>query len=151
MDKYLFINGSMNRNGRTARMAEILLDGKEYDTINLMDYKVVHLGQEKDGDRFMDIINAMRAADTIVIGSPVYWFTMSSLLKTVVDRLYELQGTNIGLDGKKMAFIFQGAAPTRDAIRSTSYIFEQIAGVLNMKFVGTASDEREAQKIASGI
>lgn len=32
-----FINGSPSENGNTASMAEILLKGKEYETLNIID------------------------------------------------------------------------------------------------------------------
>lgn len=35
--KILFINGSPNRKGNTAALAEILLQGKDYETLNLTD------------------------------------------------------------------------------------------------------------------
>ena len=36
----LFINGSPNQNGNTAALASELLKGKEYETLNLTDYKI---------------------------------------------------------------------------------------------------------------
>ena len=36
----LFINGSPNKNGNTAKLASRVLKGKEYETLNLTDYKL---------------------------------------------------------------------------------------------------------------
>lgn len=36
----LFINGSPNKNGNTAALAEELLRGKAYETLNLTDYTI---------------------------------------------------------------------------------------------------------------
>ena len=36
----LFINGSPNKNGNTAKLAAKLLAGKKYETLNLVDYKL---------------------------------------------------------------------------------------------------------------
>lgn len=151
MSKYLFLNGSMNKDGRTARMAARLLDGKSYDTLNLVDMKIAQLGQSKEGDQFQETMNALKAADTVVIGSPVYWYTMGGLLKTWVDRLYELQGSDPGLGGKRMVFIFQGSAPSKMAIESTSYIFERIAGLMGMEFLGTITTESEIGAVAARL
>ena len=41
----LFINGSPNKNGNTAALAKKLLDGREYETLDLVDYKVYSYGQ----------------------------------------------------------------------------------------------------------
>lgn len=46
----LFINGSPNPNGNTAALAQELLKGKEYETINLTDYRINCYGQELEGD-----------------------------------------------------------------------------------------------------
>lgn len=43
--KILFINGSPNKNGNTANLASILLNGKEYETLNLTDFTIGSYGQ----------------------------------------------------------------------------------------------------------
>ena len=72
----LFINGSPNKNGNTAKLAAELLAGKEYETLNLVDYKLYAYGQKFEDDQFSEILEKMKEADTIVIGSPVYWHNM---------------------------------------------------------------------------
>ena len=37
----LFINGSPNKNGNTVALAQTLLKGKEYETLNLTEYKAL--------------------------------------------------------------------------------------------------------------
>ena len=46
----LFINGSPNKNGNTAALAEELLRGKAYETLNLTDYTIGAYGQQLPGD-----------------------------------------------------------------------------------------------------
>ena len=60
MSKILFNNSSPNRNGNTARLAAALLEGKDYGTLNLTDYKIygyAHLlyrkAQEHQRQRFL--------------------------------------------------------------------------------------------------
>lgn len=72
MSKILFINSSPNRNGNTARLAAALLQDKEYETLNLTDYKIYGYGQNFPDDQFPEVIRKIRAADTVVFGSPVY-------------------------------------------------------------------------------
>ena len=52
----LFINGSPNKNGNTAKLAETLMSGKEYQTLNLVDYKVYGYGQIFADDQFTEIV-----------------------------------------------------------------------------------------------
>ena len=65
----LFINGSPNQNGNTAALAKELLQGKEYETLNLTDYKIGSYGQKLEGDELGQVIARMEQADVIVIGS----------------------------------------------------------------------------------
>ena len=48
--KILFVNGSPNKNGNTASLAESLLKNHDYDTLNLVDYKIGCYGQSLEGD-----------------------------------------------------------------------------------------------------
>lgn len=54
-EKILFINGSPNREGNTATLAKVLLEGKEYETLNLTDYRINVYGQTLDGDQFDEV------------------------------------------------------------------------------------------------
>lgn len=68
----LFINGSPNEKGNTAKLAETLLNNTDYETLNLTDYLIGSYGQNLAGDGLDTVISKMKTADTIVIGSPVY-------------------------------------------------------------------------------
>ena len=81
----LFINGSPNKNGNTAALAAELLKGKEYETLNLTDYTIGAYGQNLPGDGLDAVIAAMKQADTIVIGSPVYWHNICGSIRNVLD------------------------------------------------------------------
>lgn len=69
----LFLSGSPNKNGNTAALAVALLKDKEYETLHLADYTIGSCGQNLPGNGLDTVIGAMRQADTVVIGSPVYW------------------------------------------------------------------------------
>ena len=86
--KVLFINGSPNKNGNTVAMAKELLAETSYDTLHLVDYKLYSYGQEFADDQFDEIVTKMKEAETIIIGSPVYWHSMSGAVRTLLDRFY---------------------------------------------------------------
>lgn len=138
----LFINASQHADGNTAKMGSTLLDGVDHDTLNLVDYRINQLGQNFDGDQFNDVVAAMEKADTIVIGTPVYWHTMSGSLKTLIDRFYDLQGNN-ALQGKKLYFFMQGSAPTEEAINQTEFIMTRVASQMGMDLAGMADNDQE--------
>ena len=68
-EKILFINGSPNRDGNTAALAKVLLEGKSYETLMLTDYRINVYGQTLDGDQFDEVLEKMREADIVVMGS----------------------------------------------------------------------------------
>ena len=80
----LFINGSPNKNGNTAALAAELLKGHEYETLNLTDYTIGAYGQNLPGDGLDTVIKAMKQADTIVIGSPLYWHNICGSVRNVL-------------------------------------------------------------------
>ena len=84
----LFINGSPNKKGNTARLAAALLGSHDYETLNLTDYRINVYGQRLAGDQFDEVMAKIKAADTIVIGSPLYWHNICGSVRTLLDRFY---------------------------------------------------------------
>ena len=82
----LFINGSANKNGNTVRLTKKFLKDQEFKTLNLVDYKIYSYGQNFEDDQLDEVIEQMKQADTIVIGSPLYWHSMSGAIRNVLDR-----------------------------------------------------------------
>lgn len=68
--KILFINGSPNKNGNTKTLVDKMLQGKPYETLNLTDYRIGSYGQDFADDQLDEVIDKMKEADCIVIGSP---------------------------------------------------------------------------------
>lgn len=103
----LFINGSPNSNGNTAALAKELLQGKEYETLNLTDYRIGSYGQNFEDDELDQVIAKMKQAEVIVIGSPLYWHNIrwlsakytGSLLRFGGKRLIVGQNTLFPLSG----------------------------------------------------
>jgi multimeric flavodoxin WrbA len=59
-------------------------------------------------DDMHDIYPHLRAADALVIASPVYWFTVSAQTKIFMDRCYALGGADTddhALMGKKVGIV----------------------------------------------
>ena len=108
----LFINGSPNRNGNTAALSKELLQGKEYETLNLTDYKIGSYAQKLEGDELGQVIAKMEQAEVIVIGSPLYWHNICGSVRNILDRFYGLV-ENGSLSGRTLYFLFQGAAPEK--------------------------------------
>ena len=84
----LFVNGSSNSNGNTAHLAATLLAGHDYGTLNLTDYRINAFGQTLPGDQFDEVIERIKQADVVVLGSPVYWHSLCASVRTLMERCY---------------------------------------------------------------
>ena len=148
--KVLFINASENRDGNTSRMAKSLLGNTPYDQLNLVDYRVDSLGQNFEGDQFDVVLKAMQQADIIVIGTPVYWHTMSGSLKNVIDRMYTVRN-NANLTGKQMYFITQGTAPTPESIQQLKWTMNRFGEYFGMDVKGLAANDAEVEVLRNQL
>lgn len=146
----LFINGSPNKNGNTAALAEKVAAGRKYHSLHLVDYKVYGYGQNFADDQFFEIVDAMKEAETIIIGSPVYWHNMSGMVRNLLDRFYGpvKQGE---LHGRKMAFLFQGAAPEAWMLEKAEYTMKRFASMYGMEYLGMVTNRKEAEALSSKI
>ena len=141
----LFINGSPNKNGSTAALAAALLKGKPYETLNLTDYTIGAYGQNLPGDGLDAVIAAMEKADTIVVGSPVYWHNLCGSVRNVLDRFYGKVESG-SLRGRKLFFVFQGAAPEKWMLEAGDYTMKRFAGLYGMTYGGMVTNRSEAAK-----
>ncbi|MCC8102684.1 MAG: NAD(P)H-dependent oxidoreductase [Clostridiales bacterium] len=149
-NKALFINGSPNKDGNTAALAKTLLDGMEYETLNLTDYKVYSYGQTFADDQFDEVLARMKAAQIIVIGSPVYWHNICGSVRDLLDRFYG-PVTQDELSGRKLFFLFQGAAPEKWMLEAGEYTMERFAGLYGMRYAGMATDRKQAKELAKAL
>ena len=148
--KILFINGSPNKNGNTAALAKALLKGKDYETLNLTDYKIYSYGQTFADDQLSEVIARMKEANTIVIGSPVYWHNICGAVRDLLDRFYG-RVSEKGLSGRTLYFVFQGAAPEQWMLEAGEYTMRRFAGLYGMEYAGMATNRSEAASLAQSV
>ena len=146
----LFINGSPNKKGNTARLAAALLGSRDYETLNLTDYRINVYGQRLAGDQFDEVMAKIKAADTIVIGSPLYWHNICGSVRNVLDRFYG-KVEDGELSGRKLYFVFQGAAPEKWMLDAGEYTMKRFAGLYGMTYSGMATNKNEATKLGKNI
>ena len=148
--KILFINGSPNKNGNTAALAEALLKGREYETLNLTDYRIGSYGQTFEDDQLDEVIAKMKEAEVIVIGSPLYWHNICGSVRNVLDRFYG-KVENGAFSGRRSYFLFQGAAPEKWMMEAVEYTMKRFAKLYGMEYAGMAMDKSEAERLGKGI
>ncbi|SDZ05826.1 NADPH-dependent FMN reductase [Proteiniborus ethanoligenes] len=135
MKKVLAIMGSQRKNKNTDRLLDAVLEGVR---TNRVEIKKVYLNDmdmslckacavcEKTGKCFIkddmtDIYDDFNHSDIIIIASPLYFNTVSSLTKIMIDRCqvywsskYVLKNPSIDRNKKRVGmFISVGGAPER--------------------------------------
>lgn len=146
----LFVNGSPNRDGNTAALAAELLKRKHYETLNLVDYTIGAYGQNLPGDGLDEVIDAMKQADVIVMGSPVYWHNICGSVRNVLDRFYGKVESG-SLKGRTLYFVFQGAAPEKWMLETGDYTMCRFAGLYGMNYGGMVTNRDEASRLGEGV
>lgn len=100
----LIITGSPRHGGNLSTYAGILADelsrlGLGYETVNLYDLKLgpcrscdacAATGTCVFKDDLVGLAGRMLAADLLVLATPVYWFSVSGVMKTLMDRTQSL-------------------------------------------------------------
>lgn len=148
----VFINGG-EKNGNTARMGRELLGDRPYTEIDLADTKVYDYGQvfnAGEDDQFNEVLAQVRAADVLVMGSPVYWHNLSGMMRNLLDRFYGPVPSG-SLVGKRLFFVFQGAAPTPQMLEWGAYTMQRFASLYGMEYVGMATTDAEARALGERI
>lgn len=150
MSKILFMNASSNKDGSTVRIAKDLLKDNDYDTIEMSDYNVSQFGAVRGNDQIKDMLNTIKDYDILVIGTPVYFYTVSGILKTFIDRLYLLEEAEI-LKGKKLYFFAQGYAPDEETEKTINYLITKMTNLFGMELKSLVVDNSEGQKVLKEI
>ncbi|QAS51425.1 flavodoxin family protein [Halobacillus litoralis] len=92
--KITVLYGSTRADGNTELLTEYALQGISAKRVVLKDYyikEIVDQRHEAQGfsevkDDYNTIIDAMLAADVLIFATPIYWYGMSSVMKTFIDR-----------------------------------------------------------------
>lgn len=150
MNAIVFINGSPNKDGNTVKLARSILGDTSYDTVHLVDLKIYSCGQNFADDQYEEVIQTMENHTTIVIGSPVYWHSMTGALRTVLDRAYGFV-PNGHFKGKQLIFIFQGAAPTKEQLAAADYTMGRFADIYGFVYKGMVTNKNEAAQMAASL
>ena len=95
MDKQmqpLIILGSARSDGNTRKAVEYLKALHDCELLDLNDwdfsyYDYQHRNREDD---FIRIIERVLQHETLIFASPIYWYTMSAVMKNFFDRLSDL-------------------------------------------------------------
>ena len=140
MKKTIVVLGSSRSDGNTRRVINYLNTQLDFDFVDLNDYKIGYFDYEfrnKDDD-FWPVIEKVIEYDNIVFATPVYWYSMSAVLKTFFDRISDLLKIRRDLkpklvDKKLYSLSCSGANDLGDYFHMP---FQETAIYLKMKYGG---------------
>ena len=119
--RIVIINGSLRVNGNTDTIIKSLLDGAESTDAIIKQYvlrdkkingcKGCYYCYKNNNcsikDDMQEIHNEIQKSDIIILASPMYWWGVTGLMKTFIDRLYLYYPKRNGhfVAGKKLLLI----------------------------------------------
>ena len=128
--KVLILSSSPRKKGNSSTLCDRFMAGAEaahhpVEKIVLADkdvhyctgcYSCARTGKCAQKDDMAEILDKMQAADVIVMATPVYFYTMSAQMKTVIDRTV---ARYTKLSGKEFYFIVAAADGSKPAMERT--------------------------------
>lgn len=137
----LVILASARKQGYTKDFLNKVFAEQDYELIDLLDFYVSSYSYSNDypsTDDFPKIIDELIKYKAIVFATPVYWYSMSGILKTFFDRFTDLVTTkkNFGrqLKGKSTFLIAVGAE--EELPNGFEIPFKLTSDYLHMKYQG---------------
>lgn len=141
MNKKVIIQGSARSTGNTNKIATFI--GKKVDA-DIIDLKTKNIsGFDYDLKNIDDdFIPLMREIvdnyDTIIFATPVYWYSMSGIMKTFFDRIFDCirveKQIGLKLKGKRMGLVSCGSG--NGLKEGFTMPFVESANYLGMDYLG---------------
>ena len=153
MTNPIIILGSSKSFGKTRKIIETIINNLDIpiidlNTLNISDYDYEH---KNHNDDYITLMEKVVKHDIIVLATPVYWYSMSAIMKKFIDRLSDLlelrKDIGYKLRGKKLFVIASYGGSSTKGFGDT---FEQICNYMGMEYIGCSlicsSDNLELKK-----
>lgn len=149
MSNILILSGSKRKGGNTDTLAASFAEGAKLhntvETISIHDYKIrpctgcnhcfkteEHKCKKRDDMRY--VYKKLAEADVVVIASPVYFYGISSQLKSVVDRLHNPIRNSFHV--KKLGLLLVGGASIPNLFDAIKLQYNMILKFFNLEDIG---------------
>lgn len=157
--KKVVIVGSSRNDGDTANITNQLIVKSEWDLINLNDYQFSYFDYEHENrnDDYLNLIQQIvEKYETLIFATPVYWYSMSGIMKVFFDRFTDLltieKELGRKLRGKKMAVM---SCSIGENLEEKFWLpFSETAKYLGIEYIGnlhTITGENNDLKITEFI
>jgi len=156
MKKGVIILGSSSSDGNTFKAAKYFSEKSGYPIIDLKTKKIGQFDYEfkNSDDDFLPLIREMvDNYEVLIFATPVYWYTMSGVMKKFFDRISDVlkieKETGRKLNGKEMGVISCSWGPD---LKDGFYMpFEESAKYLKMVYLGHVHSYTENDVVADDV
>ena len=139
--KTVIISGSSRNDGDTKTLTNELVKKSNWDSIDLNDYNIGYydyMYQNRNDDYIKLMQKIINKYDTLVFATPVYWYSMSGIMKVFFDRITDLleieKDLGRKLRGKNMAAI---SCSIGNNLGDIFWLpFSETANYLGMEYLG---------------
>jgi multimeric flavodoxin WrbA len=155
----LIIQGSARKNGNTNKIVNYIQEKIDCDFTDLKDYIISNYdyNSRNKEDDFMPLMREVVEYDLIIFATPIYWYSMSGIMKTFFDRITDClkieKETGRKLRGKSMALISCGS--DKDSVLVISKEFEmpfrESASYLEMEYKGSVHTWVDSDEISEEV
>lgn len=161
----LILKGSPRKHGNSAALADQVYagakkSGAEVESVYLSGLEINPCDacqESEQGCIVLDVMQALypqlKAADVIVLASPIYYFTVTAQIKAFIDRWYALESDHgSALKGKELAIalVYGDTDLYTSGGINAIHTYESIARYIGMKIsgmvYGTAEHPGDAEK-----
>lgn len=154
--KGVIIQGSSRSDGNTSKIVSFIQERTGFDSIDL---KSKHIGPfdydfKNKGDDFLPLMTEIvYNYDIIIFATPVYWYSMSGIMKNFFDRISDCLKTEkeLGrkLRGKNMGMVSCGS--DSELKKGFEMPFAESANYLGMSYLGNIHTWMENDVIPSSL
>ncbi|MCP3030847.1 NAD(P)H-dependent oxidoreductase [Halobacillus sp. A1] len=96
--KTIVIHGSTRKNGNTEYLTHRAVPAENVSHVYLRDHNIQMITDERHSDQgfqaieddYHHIIDQMIEHDVVIFSTPIYWYSMSGLMKVFIDRFSQL-------------------------------------------------------------
>ena len=149
MSNIVILMGSVRKGGNTDLLVQAFAEGAEknntVEIVSVADSKVnpcigCNTCFEREGNRcfqeddMQEIYEKLKAADVLVIASPVYFYGISAQLKALIDRLHTPMRSDFKIN--KLALILVGAATLPELFDSIKVQYQLVLNYFKLEDAG---------------
>ncbi|WPR71787.1 NAD(P)H-dependent oxidoreductase [Flavobacterium sp. NG2] len=142
MEKVIIVGSSRN-DGDAANLTKQLIEKSKWDLVNLNDYEFSYFDYEHNNrnDDYLSLMKEiMGKYETLIFVTPVYWYSMSGIMKVFFDRFTDLltieKELGRKLRGKKMAVM---SCSIGENLGENFWLpFSETAKYLGMEYIGNS-------------